>query len=495
MVDFHQLQQRLVALCQDGSDAPVTVVVVPSLTLHPDELKKIPGAVHFEQRLLFELQLLRDPRIRLVYVTSRRIDPSIVHYSLNLVAGLSRADAMARLTVLHCDDDSAEPLTGKILLRPDVLTRIGAATADRARSYLVVFNSTQLERELAVRLGVPLFACDPELAGLGTKSGGRRLLRDAGVPVLPGHEDLGSEEDLVAALARLKTEHPHLRKAVVKLNESFAGAGNAIFSYEGAPQKGLAAWIADRMADQLTAPGDTWVSFRDKLTVMGGVVEAFLDAQVLRSPSAQLEIEPGGRVRVLSTHDQVLSGAAGQTFVGCVFPAADAYRARVRDLAVQAGAALAHAGVIGQLSIDFVADEAAPEQVYALEINLRMGGATAPFMFTNALVNGHYDQTGRYLAPDGSPRHYVTSDRVQDDAFRSLSCVQLQEIAMRAGQSYQEATHTGVFFYALGALRDFGKLGVVAVGESREDAQQRYDAAVATLRAVAVLEREHAAVQ
>ena len=49
----------------------------------------------------------------------------------------------------------------------------------------------------------------------------------------------------------------------------------------------------------------------------------------IRSPSVQLRILPGGKPLVISTHDQVLGGAAGQTFVGCTFPADPEYAALV----------------------------------------------------------------------------------------------------------------------------------------------------------------------
>ena len=43
-------------------------------------------------------------------------------------------------------------------------------------------------------------------------------------------------------------------------------------------------------------------------------------------------IHPGtagqpGLVEVLSSHEQVLGGASGQTYLGCSFPAAESYRA------------------------------------------------------------------------------------------------------------------------------------------------------------------------
>lgn len=180
------------------------------------------------------------------------------------------------------------------------------------------------------------------------------------------------ERDLVAALVRLKSANPGLENAVVKRNDGFAGMGNAVFGYAGAPMDDLESWIGGELA------ADEWTGRRDRLRKVGGVVESYLRTPESSSPSAQLEIRPDGRVRVVSAHDQLVGGQFGQAFAGCRFPAADGRRARVRDLALRTGRVLAEQGVRGPCSVDFVATG---DQVYALEINLRMGGTTAPFMF------------------------------------------------------------------------------------------------------------------
>src|SRR5262245_63393299 len=81
---FDELQRRLVplwksirALNQDEQ----TIVVVPSLDveMRASELQA------YEERFLFLLLLLRQPRARLVYVTGQAIHPSIVDYYLDLM--------------------------------------------------------------------------------------------------------------------------------------------------------------------------------------------------------------------------------------------------------------------------------------------------------------------------------------------------------------------------------------------------------------------------
>ena len=167
-----------------------------------------------------------------------------------------------------------------------------------------------------------------------------------------------------------------------------------------------------------------------------------------------------------------------------------ASRQRIQKLAAQAGEALAERGVLGLLSIDFVAEEvAAGGHCHALEINLRMGGTTAPLFLLRGLVRGEYLQaTGEYVTREGSPRCYRSSDRIQSDAYRVLTADDVIDAALSAGVHYDAASRTGVAFYMLGALGDVGKLGMVAIEADPGRAQQLYDRTIAVLdaRATAV---------
>ena len=74
----------------------------------------------------------------------------------------------------------------------------------------------------------------------------------------------------------------------------------------------------------------------------------------MRSPSVQLRVTPTGDVELLSTHDQVLGGPSGQSYLGCRFPADFAYAVAISAEAKIIGARLAREGVIGRFAIDFV---------------------------------------------------------------------------------------------------------------------------------------------
>src|SRR3990172_8307946 len=235
---FDKLKPRLLEVWDSltmTEEEPHTSVVVPSLTLDQSELRKLAGVSFYEERLLFLLIRLRNPKARMVYVTSQPVHPLVLEYYFQLLAGVPASHARARLTLLCDYDSSPRSLTEKILERPRLIERIRAGIQDTNRAYLTVFNSTPLERKLAVLLDLPMNGVDPNLSHLGTKSGSRKAFREAGVDYPLGIEDLRTEHEVIKSLMELRQARPGLRRAVIKLDESFSGEGNALFRYPDLP--------------------------------------------------------------------------------------------------------------------------------------------------------------------------------------------------------------------------------------------------------------------
>lgn len=485
---FAAIQSRLAPMYRRvfaDDQVPRTVVVIPSLSLDPIELRKIRGVRHYEERMLCLLMLLRLPNANVVYVTSRPIHPSIIDYYLHLLPGVPGRHARNRLTLLDCDDGSSDPLTQKILDRPRLTQRIRDAVLDSASAHITCFNATHLERSLAVQLDIPLYACDPELYPLGNKSNGREMFGRVGMDLPAGAEHLRDENDIVSALAELRGRDPSLRRAVVKLNEGFSGEGNAVFDYGDAPGgTGLEPWIRRNLIERLTfeAEAESWEAYMAKYREMGGIVEEFLEGDK-ESPSVQCRIDPSGGHQIVSTHDQVLGGRTGQVFLGCTFPAHPKYRADVHDAADRVASELARLGVIGRFSVDFVSVQK-PEgwKHYALEVNLRKGGTTLPYLMLKFLTGGVYDtDTGIYSTPMGRARYYHASDNVEKEQYRGLMPDDLIEIVVQNELHFRSHRQQGVVFHLIGALSEFGKLGVVGIGHSPEHATALYQETVAVL--------------
>lgn len=115
-------------------------------------------------------------------------------YYLSLLPGVIPSQARARLNLVSVGDSSPAPLAEKLLLRPRLLSQIAALVPDPLRCHLVPYNTTSLERDLALTLGIPMYGADPRLFPLGTKTGCRRVFGEAGVRYPVGYEDLASEE-------------------------------------------------------------------------------------------------------------------------------------------------------------------------------------------------------------------------------------------------------------------------------------------------------------
>jgi hypothetical protein len=486
---FAALQDKLEPLARRVLSDPrarQTVVVVPSLTLDVDELAKIPGAHHYEERLLCMLMLLRLPRTHVVYVTSQHIARAIVDYYLHLLPGVPLRHARSRLTLLSCHDASDVPLTRKILDRPRLVERIRSAIADPEAAHLTCFNSTALERSLAVRLGIPLYGNDPELNYLGTKSGSREAFREAGVPLPEGYEHLRDGDDVVEAVVELKRRNPELRRAAIKLDEGFSGEGNALFAYDGAPEgRDLAPWVRDELPKRIRieSVGETWERYRTKFEEMGGIVECWMEGEEVRSPSVQCRINALRQATVVSTHDQVLGGPSGQIFLGSTFPADAAYSRDIKEVGERVGRVLRERGAMGRFAIDFISVRRGDAWEHsAIEINLRKGGTTHPYLILRFLTDGTYDpDDGLYCTPTAKPCFYYASDNLQSPAYKGLTPDDLVDIAVDNGLHFDGASQQGVVFHLIGALSEYGKVGTVCIGDSHENARKYYRDTVAVL--------------
>lgn len=486
LLAFESLKPRLSTLWNALSareEEPYTSIVIPSMTLDGAELTKLEAASFYEERLLFLLIRLRNPRARMVYVTSQPVHPVILEYYFQLLEGIPASHARSRLTMLCAYDATPRPLTEKILERPRLIQRIRYGIPDPSRAYMTVFNSTALERRLSVLLDVPLNGVDPELSPLGTKSGSRKVFREAGVSLPRGREDLRSREDVVDALLDLRRECPGLARAVLKLDEGFSGCGNAVVPLPESSERGALSDAIDHLA--FSDGEETTGAFLAKLSGMGGVVEELVEGVETRAPSAQLRIDPHGEVSLLSTHDQIMGGPTGQTYLGCRFPAADEYRLAVQEAALRVGRVLASRGVVSRFGVDFLATRADSGSVWelrALEINLRVGGTTHPFLALQFLTGGGLDsESGMFLSPRGLPKFYRNTDNLRSSAYRGISPEDLIEITTANRLHYNRSSETGALFHMIGALSQFGKVGLTAIGNSHAEADAIHESAIAAL--------------
>jgi hypothetical protein len=454
-----------------------TIVVVPSadvdVELTPSQLQA------YEERFLFLLFLLRQPRARMIFVTGQKIADEIVDYYLDLLPGVIQAHARKRLVFLSPMEARFRPLARKLLDRPQMINEIRDLIPNKDRAHLIPFMTSWDDRELAMRLGIPMYGADPQHVTYGTKSSGRRLFAEAGVAHPRGVEDLHSREDAADAVGTLVRLRPRPQRAIIKLNEGVSGYGNATFDLASLGDEPDGAEI-NRLLDGLAIDskfGDADSYFR-MLAKEGGIVEELVEGVTVHSPSVQLRITPLGDVELLSTHDQILGGASGQIFMGSRFPADPGYARQISASAARVGEVLAARGVIGRFALDYVVvrrDDGTWDE-FAIEVNLRKGGTTHPFLTLQFLTDGTYDPEGAvFIAPDGTEKHYVASDHVEIDGLDIFRPQDLLDLALLHNLHFDQTRLTGVVFHMLSAMPTHGFVGVTCIENTAGAAESLYD--------------------
>jgi len=483
-IAFEKLQAGLVQQHRGRSLSDIaagTIVVIPAITYSPAELIKITGIAYYEERMLFTLLLLRNPDVRVVYVTCLPIDSAIIDYYLSFIA-VTRSEVSDRLQLVSVGDARPLSLSQKLLENPDVLDDVGAALGDTEDAYILPFNVTQLERRVAEHLGVPIWGPHPGDVWLGSKSGGRQVARKAGVPVFEGAEDLRSTTEIYDAIAPIKAARPHAEAVVIKLNNGFSGQGNAVVELSGLGSP------LEQARTRFCGVGESWSSFAPKIAEEGAIVEELRRSSDLCSPSVQMRIAPGGAFEVVSTHDQILGGPDGQVYLGCRFPAHEDYRLAIQEAAIRITEVLADAGVFGAFGMDFVVVPGEPP--YLSEINLRAGGTTHPFLMAKLATAGRYEHATGELIAEGRPRAYVSTDNLKSQDYVGLAPAGVIDAVRACGAGYEHARRSGVSLHLLGPLTSLGKLGLTSIAGNHEEAAALQSEAVAAIDALAARRRD-----
>lgn len=171
-------------------------------------------------------------------------------------------------------------------------------------------------------------------------------------------------------------------------------------------------------------------------------------------------------------------------YIGCKFPANEDYREMLLEYTLKVGEALERRGCRERFAVDYVITKDANGkcEAYAIEINLRWGGTSHPMVFAQNLTDSELTRDGRLLSRDGQHKYYIATDNVKDDNFTGLNPEDFLEfINYYPELQFSPDTLTGVVFHLLAAIPVYGKFGFVAIGNSLEEAEQLYDAALATL--------------
>jgi len=256
-----------------------------------------------------------------------------------------------------------------------------------------------------------------------------------------------SPEALARELLSLAERHAQVG---LKRLRCASAMGNKVFA---------AAEIQGRSVDDVAANVSR---FLDRTEWQGDEdVQVVAWEQVDDSPSTQLWIPPAelGAPRLDGVFEQLLEGEH-KVFVGSrpsTLPPAVNTAAGEGSIAI--ALALQSLGYVGRCSFDFVlvGDPDGEFQLHFTECNGRWGGTSIPMTFLDRLL------AGRQRPPY----------RAQDFVHPGLVGASFSDLVEQVGsEAYDAQIGTGRFiFYNTGPLEGFGKLDVIAMGETQRQAE------------------------
>ena len=143
--------------------------------------------------------------------------------------------------------------------------------------------------------------------------------------------------------------------------------------------------------------------------------------------------------------------------------------------------------MIGRWAVDFVAvRQNGGWDPYAIEINLRCGGTTHPFMAISTLTDGIYDPlAGEFRTRLGDIKHYVATDHLDAPAYQALTPDDLLDVVAERSLGWDAERETGVALHMVSALAVAGRIGLTAIGDSPSEASALYQELKQTLDNVA----------
>ena len=119
---------------------------------------------------------------------------------------------------------------------------------------------------------------------------------------------------------------------------------------------------------------------------------------------------------------------------------------------------------------------------YAIEVNLRKGGTTNPFLTLQYLTDGIYDpEDGVFRTALGKEKCYVSSDHVESHLYRVFTPDDLFDIVTRYHLHFDHTSQSGVVLHMVSGVADLGRLGVTAIANTHDEAEALYDRFLAVL--------------
>uniref|UniRef100_A0A7S4HAW2 IQCH-like ATP-grasp domain-containing protein n=1 Tax=Guillardia theta TaxID=55529 RepID=A0A7S4HAW2_GUITH len=428
---FQQLSIKLQQQWQDMSRRKRVVVHVPSISREEAQRMSVQDFAIRQNNQLGRLTWSSSPDVEVIYVAPFPLSPDVVQYYSKLLQVRGTESADDRFKIVFPENYDRFPshfsISSILLYSPRCLKRI-INFAKGKDAYIIPGVVGPEDLKLACCLNMPLLSPEPQVATVySSKSGSRRIFSIAEVNSPPGAYDLYSTEETLHALARLIFERLDVQRWLFKIDDEFGGRGHAWLETSALqshaallrererslnlwmdPQKQQAALrkVVEELEQILPKRAQiahkdiypTWEAYEETFTRVGGTIEAAAGGQV-DSPCVNLFILPTGEVSIHSTHDHLFT--QDYHYMGAIFPQQTANKKALNAAATAIGKVCADKGIIGYISVDFVAfrDEEGYPRLWAVDLNIGMHDTAVSFELFRFLTGGNFNPLlGEFMA-------------------------------------------------------------------------------------------------
>jgi len=383
--------------------------------------------IDYEERDYFHLIKLQDPQNTLVFVTSRRLDETILAYYLKNIPNLPE-DCRSRLFIYNPAETTRTP---NLMLRATAdESLIETIKTKMSQAKKVYFHCEQFESQakgFCEKLGIAQGRCSWN----EDKSRARTVFEDCNLPMPKGTPVVNTLEELIAETKKINPAEG--AKWFLKANSGLGNVGNAVWSY---PQ---------------SLPSNV-LEFKS-----GFVAEEWLDAPYKASPSLRY---------VITDRDVQFMGAGEELFseegeyIGAE-SANEAYVEEAKEYGFRVARRLMEHGVQGAFCIGFcaISHDNQKWSIYAVDLNVREGGESWVNAWKNALSKAA-----------NTPKKYRVQAYMKKPGYYKTPSELINKVES-LGTAYTAEKGEGVILYKLAAERHYG---MAAFADSMKRVQELF---------------------
>ncbi|TRZ03520.1 hypothetical protein DNTS_030875 [Danionella cerebrum] len=436
--NFRNKAESLAAHWKRISSTKRTIIHMPSLGYSLHQRLSLRGFDVLQNTQMGRLCEIRDENVEIIYVSPVKLGEDVIQYYtrlLGLQTAIELGDASEaeshptkRFTILipeALEEFSCRNMCLASLLKysPRTLRRIKNLIKGK-QAYMVSGVTHIDDLAVAEELDVPLLGTEPALSQLySTKSGGRRILSNAGVNLPPGKLDVYTLQQLHEGLAELMANHMEVHRWLFKIDSEVYGQGTAYFDvchlkcHQWAQMEfsriGTEQWRASKSQKSVmikfleeiphllksysqtvnTSCYPTWASFLKHFLQEGGVIEAFPPSDHVKYVSVDILLEPDGDVGLLSCADQ-LRGSSGVEARVCSVPQSSICPDMLLSICTRVAQACQQRYIMGHISLgllSFMDPNSLEKQVWVVDLELGYSTQLAMTQLMLMMTRGKLD--------------------------------------------------------------------------------------------------------